>query len=286
MSYKIAVLGGDRRQLAAADEWKKRGATTALFGFDTYDSALSSPLDSVLDNASAVLLPIPIARGGRLNMPYSENEPPAISEVINSIPESVSAVCGGMFTPEIHETLKSRGCHVFDLCKSERFSLLNAVPTVEGSIEIAMTHLPTTLHGSNAAVLGFGRIGSLLCRNLALLGVRVTVAARSERDLTLAEVYGYNAVTLSGLLEVISDMDIVFNTIPSIVITEDYLKRLPKSSPIIDLASRPGGVDTSASLRLGSKVITALSLPGKVAPESAGKIITRCMSEFLSEVMS
>ena len=42
---------------------------------------------------------------------------------------------------------------------------------------------------------------------------------------------------------------------------------------IIDLASKPGGVDQLAATKQGIKVIWALALPGKVAPYSAARCI-------------
>ena len=51
----------------------------------------------------------------------------------------------------------------------------------------------------------------------------------------------------------------------------------------IDLASAPGGVDAEAAERLGIKVISALSLPGKVAPETAGEIIKNTVYNIIKE---
>lgn len=58
---------------------------------------------------------------------------------------------------------------------------------------------------------------------------------------------------------------------------------MKKDSFVIDLASRPGGVDCQAAARYGVRVISALSLPGKVAPVTAGKIIAECIVKNLSE---
>ena len=42
---------------------------------------------------------------------------------------------------------------------------------------------------------------------------------------------------------------------------------------LIDLASKPGGVDFSAAKELGIHAVQALSLPGKTAPRAAAEII-------------
>jgi dipicolinate synthase subunit A len=51
----------------------------------------------------------------------------------------------------------------------------------------------------------------------------------------------------------------------------------------LDLASKPGGMDFAAASRLGVRAIWALSLPGEVAPESAGAIIRDTIYNILEE---
>ncbi|MFR2331473.1 MAG: hypothetical protein ACLS63_00345 [Flavonifractor plautii] len=53
---------------------------------------------------------------------------------------------------------------------------------------------------------------------------------------------------------------------------------------VIDLASKPGGVDFDAAARLGVKAFWALSLPGKVAPVTAGKSIKTTIYNILTEL--
>lgn len=77
----------------------------------------------------------------------------------------------------------------------------------------------------------------------------------------------------------------IFNTVPHTVVTEEVLAAMKKDAPLIDLASRPGGVDTMAASRLGIRVTSALSLPGKVAPVTAGKIIAKCLDKRLREAV-
>ena len=48
--------------------------------------------------------------------------------------------------------------------------------------------------------------------------------------------------------------------------------------------STPAGVDFEAAARLGVKAIWALSLPGKVAPVTSGKIIRDTIYHILQEL--
>ena len=283
---KIALLGGDLRQLAAKEALEERGYAVALYGFDTYESDVSLPLVEALDGAAALLLPVPVLRSERLNLPFSATKLPlsALTERLTSPLSTVKAVFGGVMPAELTEALTARGMAVYDLCREERFNILNSVPTAEGAIAIAMNHLDVTVCGSSICVLGFGRIGKTLCRLLHAMGARVTAVSRKEADMALSELYGCRACDYKTLPAYAGEFDAVLNTVPETVVTEPILAGLKPKAVVIDLASKPGGVDSDAALRHGVKVIAALSLPGKVAPVSAGRIIADCLHQRLTEV--
>ena len=57
-----------------------------------------------------------------------------------------------------------------------------------------------------------------------------------------------------------------------------------RAQEILDLASKPGGVDQTAAGELGLAVIWALALPGKVAPVTAGAAIQTAIYNMLQEL--
>ena len=65
----------------------------------------------------------------------------------------------------------------------------------------------------------------------------------------------------------------IFNTVPAVILNEKCLNQIKNDALIIDLASKPGGVDFDTAGKLGLKVVWALSLPGKIAPVTSGEII-------------
>lgn len=160
----------------------------------------------------------------------------------------------------------------------------NAVPTAEGAVEIAMSETPFTLHGSKCLVTGYGRIGKILSKMLRGIGARVSVEARKYADLALIEGNSCEAVSLGELSHHVGEYDVIFNTVPTLLFDREMLEKVKKDVLIIDLASRPGGVDFDAAAQLGVKVIWALSLPGKVAPVSAGMIIKDTIIHVLNEM--
>ena len=127
-------------------------------------------------------------------------------------------------------------------------------------------------------VVGYGRIGKLLADLLHLMGANVTVAARKETDLALARMHGCQTNLIRekndrSVLSLSTQYHVILNTVPVCLFDEDTLRTMEAETVLIDLASAPGGIDYDAANRLGLKTIVALSLPGQVAPITAGEII-------------
>lgn len=160
----------------------------------------------------------------------------------------------------------------------------NAVPTAEGAIEIAIAETPFTIHGSKSLVLGYGKIGKILSKDLYALGAQTYVEARKYADLAMIEGHGYEPLPLDNLKDHIHEFDIIFNTIPSLILDDEILTKVKKDALIIDLASKPGGIDFDAAKSYGLKVIWALSLPGKIAPVSSGAIIKDTIMNIIKEL--
>ena len=105
------------------------------------------------------------------------------------------------------------------------------------------------------------------------LGADVCVFARSFSAFAWINAYDLEYKCVNDMESDISKYDIIFNTVPFRILDEKILKNVKKGALIIDLASAPGGVDMDYAKQNRINVIWALSLPGKVAPLTAGKII-------------
>jgi len=188
-----------------------------------------------------------------------------------------------MAGPELYALAEERGLILRDYFAREELALLNAVPTAEGAIQIAMEELPVTLHDARALIVGFGRVGRALAPRLQGLGTKVTVAARSCEQRALAQSMGLNTERLTGLCEWLCSYDLVVNTAPGPVLGVEELAALKEGALVIDLASKPGGVDFTSAAALGTRVVWALSLPGKVAPVTSGRYIMDTVYHIMEE---
>ncbi len=275
---KICVLGGDMRMLAAVRSMCKKDYEITVFGLegDTGGALKSKTLKDAVSKASIIVLPLPYSTDGiRVFSPLS-NKDIKLDELLNTVTEK-QLIAGGRLSDLFIEKAVAKKCSVYDFYKSERLTILNAVATAEGALAIALNETNITLFGSKCAVLGYGRIGRVLARMLKNMGADVAVFARSEASLTWAEAEGYTALNFEQLQSKISKANIIFNTVPAVVIDKNVIEKTKENVTIIDLASAPGGVDFEFAKKMYRKVIFALSLPGKVAPESAGNIIADCI---------
>ncbi len=63
------------------------------------------------------------------------------------------------------------------LFKRDDVAIYNSIPTVEGTIMMAIQNTDITIHQSSVAVLGLGRVGMSVARTFSLLGAKVKVGA-------------------------------------------------------------------------------------------------------------
>ncbi len=188
-----------------------------------------------------------------------------------------------LFVTILSQIFSSRN-HYFVILLNFFLYIVNTLPTAEGAIEIAISETPITLHGSKTLVLGYGKIGKILAKDLCGMGACTYVEARKYADLAMIEGHGYEPLSLGELKDNIHKFDIIFNTVPSLILDSEALERVKKDAIIIDLASKPGGVDFEAAKAFGVKVIWALSLPGKIAPVTSGAIIKDTIMNIIKEL--
>ena len=287
---KIGVIGGDLRQLFAADELAAEGYEVAVYGFDEYAGSFGMTtrclsIHDTIRKAKFIVLPLPYSIDKiHLNTPLSQCEI-HLEEIFNS--ESINenqVIAGGKFDLTAENLASRKNLNLIDYYKREDLSVLNALPTAEGAINIAMQELPTTLSNSKVLVMGYGRIGKILAHKLYGLHTDVYVSARKHEDFAWIEAFGYKGVRYSDIDKHLGGFDVIFNTAPVLMLDGNRLEKIKSDAVIIDLSSAPGGVDFNAAKYLGKNVIWALSLPGKYAPSTAGKTLAKIIKIILNDI--
>ena len=292
-NIRLAVLGGDRRQIYMTQRLLEAGYEVSVWGLGEDHTSLNgarvcNTWETALESSEAVILPLPASMDGvRIRTPLREGGASLrIDHLIDHMGERL--LLGGRISEPVRAHCQKRSVRCIDYYESELLQLKNALPTAEGAISIAMQRLPVTIDGAQAAVIGYGRIGSLLAAKLASLGARVTVYARRQESLSAAELSHHqtarirqdqNGASIASLPE---DCRMIFNTVPARLIPNESLDLIPQSCLYVDLASAPGGIDHTAAAAKGLQTIWASALPGKYAPETAGRILGETIVALLS----
>ena len=281
----IAVLGGDKRMDFAARELVRLGYDVREWGRRDGDDAtvFSKIAKEWLADVDVLMLPLPTSLDGtHLSTPMcGGGEKLRMETLFWAAPDKLWLV--GRSSESLMLRAEREGIQTVDYFENEILQLKNAIPTAEGAIEIAMRELPVVLDGTKVSVIGYGRIGEVLAQKLEALGAEITVWARRLEVCVRAQGLGCKAEQIKGeeFLRFDANTRVIFNTVPSRILTRAVLQTLGKECIIIDLASAPGGVDLVAAKELGIPTIWATALPGKCAPESAGIILGETVHSIL-----
>ena len=350
----FGIIGGDRRYGELARLLERDGHTvlTCRIGGEGIQGTVSEERDALEKTLSAdtVILPLPLCReAGYLNCagkplamqdvldlltPPAKKEPeeetpakqgPGLSgnsepcaEPENHAPASRRLALAGMVPAGVQQEAERRGIRLVDYFQLETLAVANAAATADAALCLTVQHTGQTLLGKRCLVLGFGRIGKLLCLRLRGLGASVTAAARKGADRAWIRAMGFEALDLHALpgrlalpgrvtgrgaqTEPLDDFDVVYNTVPAPVLDQASLERLAggvsraavpeegetdisrnASAPVlVELASRPG-FDADAARRLGLRVLPAPGLPGRLVPSTAAGALRDAVYELLTE---
>ncbi|MBU4532882.1 MAG: dipicolinate synthase subunit DpsA [Eubacteriales bacterium] len=284
---RIGILGGDARATYLALELIANGAQVRTIAMPDPERVptirVCRTLDEVCGQANALIIPLPgIDARGILNDAHGA----AIMELSGAIlgqlgkETPIFTVVARAYMLKMAAEL---GLNLVELSSIDEFAIWNSIPSAEGAIQLAMEQLPITIHGSRSFVVGLGRTGATLARMLTGIGAKTTVVARRLETIARAGEMGFETAFFSDLPEIIGGADIIFNTVPAMVLPAELLSLANREVLIVDLASAPGGTDFEAARKLGIKAMLAPSLPGRVAPKTAGQIMARIIIRMLLE---
>lgn len=286
---KIAVLGGDDRELILVSELVTLGATVTVVGFPRerikHGAFISKSVEDGLRGTEVAILPmVGTDINGYIRAVYTEEKLQLTKKALKGMAIPSMLIIGSA-RPFLKEWAAQLGITLIEIGEMDDVAILNSIPTAEGAIQIAMQEMKNTIHGSRAMVLGFGRVGTTLGRTLNAMGATVLVVSNNQGELARAYEMGCQRVPLSLLADSLNQMDVIFNTIPALVLTSETLRRMSPDTLIIDLATAPGGTDFETANEYGIKALLAPGLPGKVAPVMAGRVLAEVVPRLIEKTM-
>ena len=288
---KYGILGGDFRNVELVKLLAKEKNIVYTYGLEKEIQKLESDniiiCDDIgeLQDTDIVITAIPLSKDNiNINMPLNiygkESKIDEALKVMNN-----KLIFTGSVSSEILRKFKLYNIEILDIMKNEEFAVLNAIPTAEETIRIIIDNTKKVIHNTNCLIMGYGRIGKVLAKKLNSLSVKVECLVSDNIEKTWCRVEGYNYIEFENIKnksDLLKKYDIIINTIPKIILT-DELKEIRKDTLIIDLASKPYGIDRNIVKQENLNFIEALGLPGKSAPTTVAENMYELIKNVLVE---
>ena len=276
----IIIVGGDKRQKYLKEYLENEGFGVSSYGLFDWDDD-TDKLKSTIDENAVIILPLPATRNGKtINMPFSKKEI-TVDRLLSFLGKD-NLVFGGIIKGELLSRLRETNIPFVDYY-DESFIEKNAVLTAFGTLKIILEHIDFALPMGEYAVTGYGRVAKETVNLLSSLSCNVTVFARNPSQREDANIKGSKAYPITSLSSLANRFDIIINTVPYGIITEDIAKNINEKCKVIELASAPYGMDFEIMRKNGVDVIKAFGLPGKYTPKTAGEIIGKKIQEYLQK---
>ena len=285
----ILVLGGDLRYLEIINNLSSKYNVDVVGYKNTYinDKVKNICIDNI-DIGEYDVIIFPINGVMEKNMIYCRFNNTSIEldkNILVGTKEDV-LIFSGISTPNLEEMLSISNRKCVYMMKDENVVRRNAIPTVEGIIADVIVNTEMTIDNSNILVFGYGNIGQILVKYLNLLGANVTVAIIEKNDEAILKGIGIESFysnDYDSLIKKISSTDVIINTVPSTIIDDSFIKYINRECYVLDVASHPHGINREILDEFFIKNKLYLGIPGKIAPKTSGKILSKKIDEVMGD---
>ena len=282
----VLILGGDLRYLEVINHLSINHNVDVV-GYKNYfinDKVNNVLIDSVdISKYDVIVFPVGgVSENNIIKCRFSSDFKVSDDFLVNS--KDNVLIFSGISTPCLDNILNKAGKSCCYIMKDKEVISKNVVPTVEGIIADIIVNTEKAVNGSSITVFGYGNIGSVLVDYLRLLGANVSVAIVENSDKLKLDDLGidcFYSYDTSSLLSHIGCTDIIINTVPSTIIDDSLIKYINRDSYVLDISSHPHGISREVLDTLFIKNKLYLGIPGKVAPITSGKILTKKINEVM-----
>ena len=216
------------------------------------------------------LLPIPSSRD---SIHVTDTDIP-LTDLLRD-PKGKRLIAGYGIPLEIAREATARGIRIADVGTDERFLRDNAELTAHGAVGYILTKHDRGISDLCCGIVGYGRIGRLLCRLLLFLGA--TTVVFTHREEVRLELCGMGIDARSAeQIGSTDSLDVLINTAPARLITREGADAITSGGcEIIELAS-------GDNLPHGIEVTRLPSIPDRNFPVSAGRIYAAAVLRYIA----
>ena len=257
---RIAILGGDRRELTVARRLKDAGHTVAVYGVDgpgAEDFGSYASAGEAVKGAQFVICPSPgIGPGNTLYAPTWDEPIVLDKELMESSDLRDGALVLGRLPESLRPVTEAAGYRVFQTKDAKHLSIANSPAVAEGLLAKLIELTDEVLRDYDTAVLGYGTSGTTIVDYLLAVGSRPTLIARSLSARARAKQRGARPHPYEDRVAALAASSLVINTVPDTeAVPVAAFPALAASGAIVaDIASPPGGMDHDAAKEAGVAV--------------------------------
>ena len=285
----ILVLGGDLRYLEIISDLSINNSVDVVGYKNTFinDRINNINMDDVcISKYGSIIFPVNgVMDGNLINCRFNNTSIEIPDDFLVGCRKD-ALIFSGISTPCLDKLLSNASMECFYLMKDNDVIKSNSIPTVEGIIADIIYNTEFTINGSNVLVFGYGNIGKVLVKYLNMLGANVTVSVILSSDKDILDSNGINCFYSSDVHSLINSIgfnDIIINTVPNTVIDNSLIKYINRDSYVLDISSHPHGVDREVLDEFFIKNKLYLGIPGKVAPKTSGKILSKKINQVMGD---
>lgn len=252
---KLIIETTDNRLKLIAEDFKKRGYSVKEFE-DT---------DTTTSIAGDVFIFPPTKK-------FTASELSAFSAGVKIFTGKLSTEAKGICT--------QKGIDCIDYFDYELFSIKNAILTSEGVLAKILELSPKSIYQNNILILGYGRCGKALSGLLAKLGATFAVCDFNEQFCQQAYYSTQRVFYGKAFLGSVNEFDVIVNTIPCQILTDDDVRRISIETLYLEIASVQS-ISSSATQNIN--YIKLPALPSKFCPKTASDLIGEIITAHLEK---
>jgi len=271
--YRVAVLGGDGREVHVAQRLASDGHDAVCYGQAAGASDGVRVAASVADAVRGtewLVLPSPGLNGDVIYAPDAPEPIVVDAALLEQSEAREGGVVMGRSTPKLDEIASRMSIQIYQLKDDPGLATRLSTGVAEGVMRLLIELTRRILREHRFLVIGYGVTGSVIVDYLLATHCTPQVAVRGPRWLERARQCGAIPVPYDDRVEAMGEADIIINTVPSTDAIPPEAFASLRDRMIVDIASPPGGLDHEAARKAGVQVHWPRGLAGGRAPLTAG----------------
>lgn len=273
----ILFLGGDTRYISMAQELSNNNLVS-MVGFTSCninEKIINEDINSLdLNKFDIVILPMS-GINDSMKIKSIDSEITLDKNIFNSINKK-TLFFTGLKTNNIINLIPNN--QIISFLDDENVNKQNNILTAYGILDDI-----NKISYNSVCILGYGNIAKEIYKILKYKNINIYIGLSPYDDINLLDSNVTESFLISNenqMINVFNKCDVIINTIPSNIISENVLKS-SMSYYLLDIASSPYGVDQNLIKKYNVNYKLYLGIPSKFAPQEASKILLNAIKKYI-----